>query len=318
MKHTLKTSVLFLVLIVSINTHAQQDPQYTHNMFDRLSINPASAGMSGSYCATTILRQQWTGFDGAPKTGLLNLQMPFKPAHGGFGLSFNKDVLGQENNTMLRLSYSYHIALPNGSKLGLGASGGMFNKRLGGNWIANDPSDPTITYATTSSTIFNTTAGIYYSMPGKMYAGISSTNLLQDSFPNQSITSARHYYLMAGYNFEVPGMPQLQLQPSILAKSDASATTIDLNVIGVLNNKFYAGVTYRHDDAVAPLAGIMLQPKANHWLRIGYSYDITTSELRTVSSGTHEVMVSYCFKIPPAFTKHRDTRFMGTSPFMVQ
>ena len=44
--------------------------------FDRLSINPAVAGTSGQLCGTLLLRQQWTGFDGAPKTALLNVQAP--------------------------------------------------------------------------------------------------------------------------------------------------------------------------------------------------------------------------------------------------
>lgn len=316
MKHALK--ITLLALIVAINAHAQQDPQYTHNMFDRLSINPASAGMNGSYCATTILRQQWSGFDGAPKTGLLNLQAPFEPGRGGLGLSIYKDVLGQENNTMLRLSYAYHLELNNGGKLGFGAAGGIFNKRLGNNWIANDPSDPTIHNATLTSTIVNTSAGIYYSNPGQMYAGLSTTNLTQGDFKNQNIQSVRHYYVMAGYNFQVPNVPQLQLQPSILAKTDLASTQIDLNVIGVFNNRFYGGLTYRHQDAIAPLIGIMIEPKDNHFMRIGYAYDLTTSAVSNYSSGSHEVMVSYCFKVFKGYTKYRDVRSMGTSPFMVQ
>ncbi|MBK7553177.1 MAG: type IX secretion system membrane protein PorP/SprF [Flavobacteriales bacterium] len=70
---------------------AQQDPQFTQYMFDRLSINPGSAGTNGNMCLTALLRQQWTGFDGAPKTGLLNFQMPINAIHSGVGLSVYLD-----------------------------------------------------------------------------------------------------------------------------------------------------------------------------------------------------------------------------------
>jgi hypothetical protein len=32
-------------------------------------------------------------------------------------------------------------------------------------------------------------------------------------------------------------------------------------------------------------------------LRIGYSYDVTTSKLKNYSSGSHEIMLNYCFMI---------------------
>ena len=70
---------------------AQQDPQYTQYMFDRLSVNPGVAGTSGNICITALLRQQWTGFEGAPKTGLLNLQMPIAKISSGIGISAYSD-----------------------------------------------------------------------------------------------------------------------------------------------------------------------------------------------------------------------------------
>lgn len=65
--------------------HAQQDPQFTQYMFDRLSVNPAVAGTTGNMCVTALLRQQWSGFDGAPKTGLFNFQMPISKISSGVG-----------------------------------------------------------------------------------------------------------------------------------------------------------------------------------------------------------------------------------------
>ena len=82
---------------------AQQDPQFTQYMFDRLSINPGVAGTSGNICATALLRQQWTGFDGAPKTGLINIHSPIDKISSGVGLSVYFDQLGQLKTNAVRL-----------------------------------------------------------------------------------------------------------------------------------------------------------------------------------------------------------------------
>lgn len=308
MRHTLIT---IFALIVPVVIHAQQDPQYTHNTFDRLSVNPASAGIGGRYCGTMILRQQWLGFSGAPRTGLINLQAPVSSLRGGLGLTFIKDALGQESNTTLRLAYAHHIALPNGSMLGIGAAGGIYNKKLGNNWFALQPQDVVLNTGVVSHTLFNLSSGLYYSQPGRMYVGLSATNLTKGQFQNLNIDSERHYYLMAGYSIQLPA--GVELRPSLLAKTDAASTQIDLNCLAVFNGAIYGGLTYRHGDALAPMVGYM----GGNW-RAGYSYDITTSDIALYSSGSHEIMFSYCFKPKPKYTKYRDVRNMGTSPWQLQ
>jgi len=50
-------------------------------------------------------------------------------------------------------------------------------------------------------------------------------------------------------------------------------------------------------DAVSIMAGYYIFPE----LRLTYAYDLTTSALRNASSGSHEIMLNYCFtiEIPP-------------------
>jgi type IX secretion system PorP/SprF family membrane protein len=306
---------LLLTLIVSISIHAQQDPQYTHNSFDRLSVNPAAAGISGQYCVSTILRNQWMGFDGAPKTGLLNLQAPFEIAHGGLGLTFFQDKLGFENNSLIRLSYSYHIKLPNDAKLGIGIAGGTYTKRLDPEWRPISWADPTLHAVPLKNTTMNLAAGFYYSRPGTMYLGISSTNMNQGSFENLSIQSMRHYYIQGGYSWQATG--PITILPSFLIKSDVASTQIDLNTIAVWDSRFYVGLTYRHQDALAVLAGVVKETSPTSSLKVGMSYDITTSALTNTTSGGVELMVKFCFTIPPDEGRYRDVRNMGTSPFLL-
>ena len=277
---------------------AQQDPQFTQYMFDRLSINPGVAGTTGSICATGLLRQQWSGFDGAPKTGLFNAHMPINKINSGVGLSVYFDELGQQKNTLARLSYSYHVKGLGVGTLGIGVYAGMTSRSLGSNWKAVDNvgDDNAIPDNGASGGVFDLGFGAYYVAP-KYYLGISSTQLPEGELADVNIKNARHYYVLAGYDWEIGGNPKYTLQPSTLIKSDGASTQIDLTATFLYNKMVWLGVSFRTEDAIAPLIGYQKEVGNGNMFRIGYSYDVTTSELSTYSSGSHEVMISYCFKI---------------------
>lgn len=285
--------------MVASLSYAQQDPQFSQYMFDRLSVNPAVAGSSGNICATALLRQQWTGFDGAPKTGLLNLQGPLTKIHSGLGLSVYYDKLGQEKSTIARLHYAYHFKVGSQSTLSAGVYFGMTGRALDAKWIAIDPvaDDNAIPGSAKSANGFDMGAGLYYKSP-KLWLGVSSTQLPETELKDVSIKNRRHYYVQAGYDWALGGNKKYMLQPSLLLKSDASSTQLDVNATFLYDNMLWFGVSYRTEDAIVPMIGYQLKmPKGDSMLRIGYSYDVTTSELKKYSSGGHEIMLSYCFKI---------------------
>jgi type IX secretion system PorP/SprF family membrane protein len=294
-------------------SYAQQDPQFTQYMFDRLSINSGVAGTAGSLCATALLRQQWTGFDGAPKTGLFNFQAPLSKISSGIGLSVYLDNLGQEKTTVARLHYAYHRKLGAGT-FGIGLYGGLTSRSLGSDWTAVDPvsDDDAIPDNGTTDSGFDLGAGLYYVSP-TFYAGISSTQLPETELKEVSIKNARHYYVLLGYDWALGGDKKYVLQPSALVKSDASSTQLDLTATFLYNNMVWLGVSYRTEDAVCPLIGYQYQfPNGKGSLKLGYSYDVTTSELSNYNSGSHEVMLNYCFTIEkkPDLQIYKNVRFL--------
>jgi type IX secretion system PorP/SprF family membrane protein len=116
---------------------------------------------------------------------------------------------------------------------------------------------------------------------------------------------ARHYYVMAGYAYDAGTL--LQIKPSILAKTDAASTQLDINLLADYNNQFWGGVSYRLQDAIVALVGVKFGS-----FRVGYSYDVTTSKIRGYSSGSHEIMLGYCFKPmdKKPTQKHHSVRFL--------
>ena len=306
---------------IMTTSFGQQDPQYSQFMFDRLSINPGVAGISGAYCGTLLYRNQWMGFDGSPKTLLFNAEGAVKQLRGGVGLTFYNDKLGFETNNILRAHYSYHQSLNGGlGRLGVGLSLGMAQKGFNANWQPIDPNDIYIPAPNESQASFDMGLGVYYEQPD-FYVGLSSTHLLGQSLTKINMDVARHYWLMGGYNFTKLMNGQLHITPAIMLKSDIASTQLDINVTGKYllgNNAVWAGMSYRLQDViVAPMIGYMYGmpgggTKADQYISIGMSYDVTASALKTYSSGTIELFVKYCYKpvkIKPPI-KITDVRFL--------
>jgi hypothetical protein len=101
--------------------------------------------------------------------------------------------------------------------------------------------------------------------------------------------------------------------PSLLLKSDATSTQLDGSVLFMYDDMVWLGATFRTEDAIAPMIGYQYKfPKGTSMLRLGYSYDVTTSELKNYSSGSHEIMLSYCFQLikPPSLEIYKHPRFL--------
>ncbi|MBL4667722.1 MAG: type IX secretion system membrane protein PorP/SprF [Flavobacteriales bacterium] len=314
-KLLISTAFLFAGFVAT----AQQDAQFTQNMFNKLSVNPGSAGHNGGICATFLTRSQWMGFDGRPQTHLFSADARF--SKHGVGLTIFQDKLGIESSLIAKLAYSYHLTLGAG-ELGIGLEVGLINKSFGDEFIAIDDftQDPSIPNASTSAMTFDAGLGIYYHIKDKMYVGISTLHLPQSELEDVAdgggqgalnYASSRHYYIMAGYDWDMSGgARKWVLKPSILAKTDASSTQLDLNALVEYNKLVWGGVTYRVQDAVAILAGVHIPQLPG--LKLGISYDVTTSALGDHSSGSLEFMIKYCTNIvsPPKREVYHSVRFL--------
>ncbi|MDZ4752309.1 MAG: type IX secretion system membrane protein PorP/SprF [Flavobacteriales bacterium] len=314
MRKVLLSTVFATLTIISFG---QQDPQFTNWMFDRLSFNPAVAGVECQHCLSAFYRDQWDGFDRDPKTALFNYNGDIGK-NIGIGASFLKDNLGQERNTAFRLSGSYRFALSGGSFVNAGLSIGSYAKKLGNDWIPIDAGDPVIPNNETSQGTIDLGLGVMIHKPGVYYAGISATHINAPELGDLSIQIVRHYYFMGGYNFTLGSGDQIRT--NILAKTPFSVSIFDINVNYLYQNMLWGGLSYRPGDAIAPMLGFQKQfaPVQSRTsvrqssIMLGYSYDMTTSEIKTYSAGSHEIFLTYCFKFTdiPVRARHGNPRFL--------
>ncbi len=291
-------------------TNAQQDKLLTHWMYDKMSINPGETGIDQGICGTTLYRNQWDKVSGAPNSALLNIEANLDgllPIPGGLGISFYHDAIGFLRQNNLTLNYAYPVLTDYGT-LGVGAGLGMINVGMQPDWVPPtnvfDKSLPT-GYGLTA---FDLNFGLYWKGNQNYYVGLSSTHLnaarLSESFNVGSITAtqtynaARHYYIMGGYQYPL-GASTAKLDGNVLMRTDLVKFSSDINVrymneITSSGLQYYGGITFRTTDAVAAMIGGSI----NNWTA-GYSYDYTINKLSSISNGTHELFVKYCYFIPP-------------------
>ena len=285
---------------------AQQDPQFSQYMFTKLSFNPAVAGSKDAICLGALYRNQWVDFEGAPKTGVFNVDAPIGQTFA-IGATVLFDEIGFDRTIDAKLALAARPRIGAG-RLGIGVSLGFLQKSLDGVWKYNDANDPLVPLGSESASVVpDIGAGLYY-YTNKFYLGVSATHLTGDELEYDNIvtTLSRHYYGTMGYTFELS--PTWDLRPSVLVKSDEVETQIDVNATAIYNNRFWGGVSYRLDDAIVGMIGFNITSD----LRFGYSYDFTTSDLNNHSNGTHEVTLGYCFKITrtPTYYMNRNVRFL--------
>ena len=313
----LKRALLIIVLVLPVSLlNAQQEPQFAHNMFNNIYYNPAFVGSVAGICATGLVRQQWAGFEDAagnsvaPNTYAINIHSPLNVLHGGLGLNIYSDKLGYSSEIGIKLMYAYRKDVGMGN-LGIGVQLDFVNGTIDFATLregANDPDDPLLQGNEESDMVFDFGLGIQYFVPEKFYIGLSATRLLETQSSKLNYQLKRHYFLAAGYEFSFPNNPSFVIEPSILVKSDLVKTQYDFAALLKYNNKVWGGVSYsifRNIDPIHVMLGLKIKD-----VRIGYAYNIPTSKIG--SSGGHEVMIGYCFKIDidRGRRSYKNTRFL--------
>jgi type IX secretion system PorP/SprF family membrane protein len=225
------------------------------------------------------------GFDGAPTTLNLSVDMPVEVLHGGIGLNIVSDAIAEYSNLGVQLSYAYQTDLGHG-QLGIGASAGMFQSGLEGSNL--NPADPE-NFATESGSVMDFGGGLYYNTQD-VYIGLSTLHITEPTIENEEniIGLSRHYFLLAGYYHEIN--PLVSLNPSIYLKSDGSTSQLDINTNIIYNNKMWGGVSYRLDEGIVLLTGMNI----NDDLKFGIAYDVV---LNKIQNNSIEFMLGYRFKV---------------------
>jgi type IX secretion system PorP/SprF family membrane protein len=298
-------AVLYLLILVcaGATVYGQQEPQFSHNMFNNMAINPGYAGLRNAICATAIARQQWVGFRDEeqnavnPETYNFSVDAPVPFLRGGLSLGFLQDQLGFEKAMGVKIGYAYHLPINTG-RLGIGGQIGFIDKRFDfSGFVPITDGDPALVGSGEESRILADGAlGVYYLSDQNLWGGISITQIGQtrSEIGSAIYQTRRNLYLTSGYNYSAAGNADYVVSPSILIKTDLTSFQADFSTLITYKERFWGGAGYRLQDAVVIFMGLAFQQ-----INIGYSYDLTLSPLGRSgrSWGSHEILIRYCFNL---------------------
>lgn len=310
-------SLVCLVLLVSISGSSQTIQQYTMYNLNHFLVNPAAAGNENYLDIRAGYRKQWSGLKDAPKsiyfsghtilnkppnyeTSALRIGIPYskrvKPARlkHALGGMINSNQFGAFDQLNANLAYALHLPINRNITLSMGLSAGVkstgFSQRKANVLY---PNDPVYNDYASSDRInkLDVNSGVYiYS--DKFYAGYSVQQILRNKVGFSSAVDSResifqiHHALMGGYHFDITN--DVRLSPGVLLKAvSTNPISYDLNTIITYKQLVSVGLAYRGEESI----GVMCSFQATSLLKIGYSYDFITSDVRNVAGGSNELFI---------------------------
>tara|TARA_R110002072_G_C7898972_1_gene529464 strand:- start:114 stop:1127 length:1014 start_codon:yes stop_codon:yes gene_type:complete len=321
-------SNIILVLLLfgySIKTDGQTIGQFTMWNQNHYLVNPAAAGNQDYFDAALGYRKQWAGVKNSPQSiyavghsvlnrpkthqrsalrisntnrGVYNKQKKLnkpmlKHAVGGY---LGNQEQGAFTRTEAMLTYALHLPIKNDISLSFGLSGGLnsfgFNEAKANVLNEGDPIYNAFVAGENSNQL-NVNAGTYlYS--DRFFVGFSTSQILQNELKiaDTDINRASpaklemQHFIIGGFNFDLTN--DFRLTPNMLVKlSETSSSYLDMGVSLTYQQFMFMGLNYRTDQVLSASFGMNL----SYFLRMGYAYDYTTSELSGASSGSHELFI---------------------------
>jgi type IX secretion system PorP/SprF family membrane protein len=318
-----KIVIFILLSVLARSSEAQQRPHYTQYFQNMSVLNPAVTGMYHSYSIRSGYRTQWMGLESAPKTSYLTISKPINignsrsgfvdhgitdPAtksdkqgyfssqsHHALGLVALNDETGPLKSTTLNFTYAYHINISDVANLAVGVGGGFNRLSLNTSDLRfEDPIEPVVSDGgNINQWLPDLNAGVFF-YGAAFYIGGSVQQVLNSStaFAKdfKSGKEVPHYFITSGYRVWIK--EDFSVLPSLMVKYiQPLPLSYDVNLKIAYRNNLWIGGSFRKNDSFSALFGFNVAQAVS----LGYAFDNTTSKLKNVSSGSHEVVLGINF-----------------------
>ncbi|MDQ3140742.1 MAG: PorP/SprF family type IX secretion system membrane protein [Bacteroidota bacterium] len=294
-----------IICILFVNSIFSQDyaitlktpAVYTQYHLNPFLINPAHTGFENKASLLFNFRNQWAGFDEAPKG--LTFAINAAPANNmGLGALIYAENYGVANRFIGQGNYAYNFRAGE-NRLAIGIAGRYLQYSLD-NEVLTDPlhqgPDPIINEALDGQRFFTADLGFWAEIAKKYRVGISIPHLVETRLDNTKNDTNQdkqvNFTAFLGAVWDVPDY-RISLEPSVgLRKIGDVPFGTDLNILArLLDDKLYAGFTYSFGPSwhrTMFLAGARIDK-----LRFYYSYDQTYLDFQTFNNGSHELTLSF-------------------------
>ena len=310
-------------LFITSGAIKAQDPHFSQFFSSPLTLNPALTGkFDGTLRVSGNYRNQWPAFNNVYTTStisvdfhLLKNKLPDYDTWG-LGILALKDQAGGNvlTNNYLGISTSYHKALDeNGfQQLGIGFQGTYGQKRLDISKLNYEDMLTPFGFTGVTQEIYQNdnlnisyldlNAGLLYSSStndqNNFYIGASMyhINRPRESFKGGSWNVSPRTTLSAGGYFPLSDIITLHTSGIYQVQNKATETVIGGALAAALDvesenpSNVYIGSWYRFNDAIIPYIGLEFAG-----LRIGATYDINTSSLKSGSQSRGGMEISLIY-----------------------
>lgn len=291
-----------------------QDPVFSQFYAAPLQLNPAFAGTTYAPRISMIYRNQWSAFEGGYQTYAVSYEQAVEKLNSGFGVSVMTDNAADIYKTnRFTAVYGYRLKMNDNWAVKFGVEGGLIQTNL--DWdqlIFGDQLDEISGYdednpilseeirpENLNKSVFDVGAGLMlYSR--SFYVGFAVHHLNRPDESLLEINQNLNVGLPMRMTLHMGGQISLEegnkrnpgafISPSLIIMRQGDFGQINGGTL-IGFGKFFGGLYYRHawsnSDAAIALLGYR-----QGIVRIGYSYDITISQLAAESSGTggtHEI-----------------------------
>lgn len=332
MMRKLPLPMVIALLLLSGTLHAQDPGVFSQFFAAPMQVNPAMTG--GTYAPRFFLnyRNQWPSINNAYVSFAASYDQFIPDMNSAFGVSILSDQAGNGlyNTTKVNGAYAYTFRADDNLFVKGGLEMGISQIRL--NWnelVFLDMIDP-VTGAVdgagnlnpTQETMPNSFTNTYVDFSAGMlvynrnfYGGVSVKHLNgpDESFLNdfQAAVLPIRWTVHTGAQINLRKNHKKYLQgtflsPNVMYVQQGNFRQVNAGAYLSLD-KVFGGLWYRHSfgnpDAVILLAGMQYGV-----FKVGYSYDITISELSAQSNGAHEVSVSINLDNDPSRQRRQRSR----------
>ncbi len=287
---------LLIIIFLQVRVTGQMPSLSDQYLNNTMAINPSFAGSHDALSATLSYRNQWVGFDDAPKDLIFSLHTPLNHDRIGLGLLVNRTTYGIFNTTSFYGNYAYRLELRHGKlAMGLGFGATIYSvswQRL----KATHPDDELLTNNQEAAVLPDFSLGAYYytsdwfvgfSIPGFLTHELNKGTgnyKIENNFSDYTYLLAGGYYIGLGRYFKV-------LPSALLKYNPGHAVQFDFNGQLIMKDRIWFGLGYRNNKS---LVG-MVQCQLNNQVRLAYSYNFEMGGLRKYNSGSHEIVLNYVF-----------------------
>ncbi|WP_161889593.1 PorP/SprF family type IX secretion system membrane protein [Pontibacter russatus] len=309
----IKKTLIMCVCCLCAYMAAAQDVHLTQQYANRLSLNPAFAGINSPWSVALAHRNQWPALNGSFVTNQLAADFRLPETKSALSLLVQQDRAGVGGLQKWQLSggYAYHTNLSSKWAMSAGLQASAASLRVNyDNLVFGDQltDNGKVAVSSAEASTFEPSFYMDFTVGGLLYTdqfwvGLTAAHLNRPDYGfNQETALPLRFTAIAGYKFyaksyeEQGQLFELSFSPAVTFIHQQNLNRLDLGIYTIYTpltlGLIYKGVPVTggtiQDQTVSIIAGLQLRN-----VRVGYSHDLGLQGFSAEAGGANEISLVF-------------------------